>query len=81
MPAPIRERVPALLSGILGQPAEFFRDDLQLDDVPGWGSLKLMQVLLAVERETGARPRPEDVLDLVTVGDLVRLAERAGGPA
>jgi acyl carrier protein len=57
----------------------FLRDDLVLTpatsaaDVPGWDSIKQIEIIVAVEEKYGVRIRAREVDALRTVGDLVSL--------
>lgn len=43
------------------------------DQVPGWDSMKMVSIILAVERHFAIRLRSRDVDRLKTVGDLAEL--------
>ncbi len=43
------------------------------DQVPGWDSMKMVSIILAVERQFAIRLRSRDVDRLKTVGDLAEL--------
>ena len=57
----------------------FLRDDLVLTsatsaaDVPGWDSIKQIEIIVAVEEKYGVRIRAREVDALRNVGDLVSL--------
>ncbi len=46
------------------------------EDVEGWDSLSHVRLIMAVERGFKVTLPPGDVMDLMTVGDLVALIER-----
>ena len=50
-------------------------------DVVGWDSLKQVEIILAIESETGARFRSRDLDGLQNVGDLARIVLRETGGA
>ena len=72
-----RETVMADLTTVFRQ--VFGSDDLQLSetmtaaDVPGWDSLRMVAILVAVEEKFRIRLRSRDVDRLASVGDLIDL--------
>jgi len=73
--ANILEEVTTLLRDI------FARDDLVVTptttaaDVPGWDSMKQIEIIVAVEEKYGVRVKAREVDALRSVGDLVALID------
>jgi len=75
---------------VLAELTELFRDifvarDLVLTpqtsagDVPGWDSMKQIEINIAVEERYGFRLTSREVDAMRTVGDLIDLIERKAG--
>ena len=47
--------------------------DLKANDVPGWDSLAHVRIVIAAEREFGARFDTSEIVDLQNIGGLVQL--------
>lgn len=47
--------------------------------VPGWDSIRMMAIIVGVERHFGVRLRARDVEDLNNVGDIADLLRRKLG--
>ena len=71
----ISDRLTLLLRRELGLPAFDFRDDTKAFEVPGWDSLRHVELLAAIEAEYGLRFRSMEVLRLRSVGELQALIE------
>ena len=62
--------------------AELQLDDFPLQDetiapeIPGWDSLRHVQILAAVEKEYGIRFRTLEVIKLKNIGELQQLVDR-----
>lgn len=66
----------------------FLRDDLDVGpalsakDVPGWDSLKQIEILVATEEHFGVKFRTKEIDSLQNVGDLANLVlAKANGAA
>lgn len=76
----ISERLAMLLRRELHLDSFDFVDNTKAYDVPGWDSLKHVEILSAVEEEYGIRFRAVEVLRLKSIGDLQTLIDsRTGG--
>ncbi|WP_442756458.1 acyl carrier protein [Methylocystis sp. JAN1] len=57
----------------------FVRDDIALtpemtaEDVEGWDSFKMIEIVMAVESRFGIKVKSKELDELESVGDLVRL--------
>lgn len=47
--------------------------DIKANDVPGWDSLAHVRIVIAAEREFGARFDTSEIVDLQNIGELVKL--------
>jgi acyl carrier protein len=62
----------------------FFRDDIFLNyemsysEVPGWNSLKQIDIILCVEERFDLKFSSREIDDLLRVGDLVDLIMKGG---
>ena len=72
----ISERLATVLRRVLKLDEFEFRDDTQAFQVPGWDSLRHIELLTAVEEEYGIRFRALETLKLKNVGDLQTLVEK-----
>ena len=50
------------------------RDDMTMTDIPGWDSIRMIAILLAVEQRFGTPLRAAEVRKIRSVGDVARLA-------
>ena len=76
----ISDRLANLLRRELNLGTFDFTDSTQAYDVPGWDSLKHVEILAAVEQEYGVRFRAVEILRLKSIGDLQALIDsRTGG--
>jgi acyl carrier protein len=64
----------SLVTDEVGLPITAEHLDTDFDDVPGWDSVHLLTLMMALERSTGrAIPMPA-LLESPTLGDVYRLA-------
>jgi acyl carrier protein len=81
------ERVAAVVRQVFRRPDAVVTEATTADDIDGWDSVSHAILLLNVERAFGIRFVPAEVVDLDTIGDLVRAvdarlaADRKGWPA
>jgi len=57
------------------------RPDLTADEVDGWNSFKMIEIILAVESHFGLKVKSKELDDLENVGDLVTLIRKAKSAA
>jgi acyl carrier protein len=72
----ISTRLAELLRRELKLDAFEFTDDTKAFEVPGWDSLRHVELLSAIEREFGIRFKSLEVLKLQSVGDLQTLIDK-----
>lgn len=72
----ISDRLATLLRRVLTLDQFDFRDDTKAFQVPGWDSLRHVQILTTIEEEYGIRFRTLEVLRLKSVGDLQVLIDQ-----
>ena len=72
----ISERLATLLRRELTLPGFEFNRETKAYNVPGWDSLKHVELLAAIESEFGIRIRALEALKLESVGDLQALIDR-----
>lgn len=60
---------------VFGDDAPALRPDLSADSVPGWDSVKMVSIILAVEQHFSIRLRSREVDKLRNVGDLAALVK------
>lgn len=75
----ISDRLAALLRKVLKLETFEFQDETSAFHVPGWDSLRHIEVLSAVEREYAIRLRALEALRLKSVGDLQILIDKKTG--
>ena len=51
--------------------------DLTANEVEGWNSFKMIEIILAVESHFGMKVRSKELDELENVGDLVALVRKA----
>ena len=59
---------------------EATEESTRLADLRGWSSLGFMKVLVALEAQFQIRYQIEDLVGVVTVGDLCRFVDRTRKP-
>ncbi len=72
----VEERLKNLLRKTLNAPDLKVEDDTKAFTVPGWDSLKHVEILLAVQKEYEVHFRSTEVIRLKNVGDLQGLLKR-----
>jgi len=58
---------------VLKRPDLVIKSDTFLPQLPGWDSLKMMSVLVAIEKQFDFRFQAREVAQLKTFGDLAKL--------
>jgi acyl carrier protein len=76
----ISTRLATLLRTVLALEEFDFRDDTKAFQVPGWDSLRHVEILTTIEKEYGIRIRTLEALRLKSVGDLQVLIDQKGDP-
>lgn len=60
----------------LRMPMELVGNTLGVGDVPQWGSMAQMAIIVALQNKFGVKIPMEDLFDLTSVGDLVAEIEK-----
>lgn len=69
----IEQRLADVIRRVINNSDLVIDEDTQAFNVPGWDSLKHVEILLAVQDEYKIRIKPVEALKLKKVGDLQRL--------
>jgi acyl carrier protein len=72
----VNEGVHAILREVFAEGANFIGPDTIAADVPGWDSMKMITIILAVERRFEITLHNQDINKLRRVGDLIALVEQ-----
>jgi len=70
-----RERIAAILSGILGERVDPAREYTR-EEAASWDSLNHLRIVLALEEEFGVSVGAEEVVAIRSLSDLERIAQR-----
>ena len=71
--AEIYQGLTQVLQDVFGDPSLVATPELSADQVPGWDSVRMINIILAVEQHFGIRLRSKEIDQLKTVGDLAGL--------
>ena len=74
--AEIYEQLTEIMRDVLMQDDLVLRPDLSADQVEGWDSFKMIEIVMAVETRFGVKVQSKQLDSLERVGDLVDLIER-----
>lgn len=72
----VEERLQNVLRNSLKLPELSVTEETRAFTVPGWDSLKHVEILLAVQKEYKIHFRPTEVIKLKNVGDLQLLIDK-----
>ena len=71
----MRDQIIAVVSQVLGVPADSITDDTSPETVESWDSLRHMDLVLALEEAFAIRLTDERILGLLDVRSIVRTVE------
>ena len=71
----MRDQIIAVVSQVLGIPADSITDDTSPETVESWDSLRHMDLVLSLEEAFGIRLTDERILALLDVRSIVRTVE------
>ncbi len=71
----MRDQIIAVVSQVLGVPADSITDDTSPETVESWDSLRHMDLVLSLEEAFGIRLTDERILGLLDVRSIVRTVE------
>lgn len=72
----ISEIVKEIVSDVLQVQIGRITLELSIGDVPQWGSMAQMAIIIALQNKFGVKIPMEDLFDLTSVGDLVMEIEK-----
>ena len=67
------EKVEGLLAEVLEIPAVAITDDLAMEDVDVWDSLKHMELVVSLEQNFGIQLSFDDIVAMQSVGEIKRV--------
>lgn len=68
--------VKSVVANELKMPITQVQSTLGVGDVPQWGSMAQMAIIVALQNKFGVKIPMEDLFDLTTVGDLISEVEK-----
>ena len=71
----IYDRLTEIFHDVFGDDTLVLTPGLTADDVPGWDSMRMITILVAVEERLGVKLRSREVNGLACVGDLAAIVE------
>jgi acyl carrier protein len=77
----IYEQLTEIIRDVLMNFDLVLRPDLTAQEVDGWNSYKMIEIILAVESHFGLKVKSKELDDLENVGDLVTLIRKAKSAA
>ena len=72
------ERLSSILQAVFQVPDADLNDDASPLTLPGWDSLKHIQLILALEGEYGVRLSPDDAMQMQSVGLIKAILREKG---
>ncbi|GBQ64092.1 hypothetical protein AA103196_0780 [Ameyamaea chiangmaiensis NBRC 103196] len=66
-----------ILSGLFRVDPASIQESTTAADIPGWDSLQMVNIILSVQRRFGITFRNRDIDEVMNVGDLAALIDRA----
>jgi len=67
------ERLEKVFRVVFDDPALQIRDEYKADDIPGWDSLRHINLIVSIEEEFDIRFSTAEIASLACVGDFKRL--------
>jgi acyl carrier protein len=77
----IYEQLTEIIRDVLMNYDLVLRPDLTANEVDGWNSFKMIEIVMAVESHFGMKVRSKELDELDNVGDLVALIRKAKSAA
>jgi acyl carrier protein len=77
----IYEQLTEIIRDVLMNFDLVLRPDLTANEVDGWDSYKMIEIILAVESHFGMKVKSKELDELENVGDLVALIRKAKSAA
>jgi acyl carrier protein len=73
----IYEQLTEIIRDVLMNFDLVLRPDLTANEVDGWNSFKMIEIIVAVESHFGLKVKSKDLDEMENVGDLVTLIRKA----
>jgi acyl carrier protein len=73
----IYEQLTEIIRDVLMNFDLVLRPDLTANEVDGWNSFKMIEIIMAVESHFGLKVKSKELDDMENVGDLVTLIRKA----
>ena len=73
----IYEQLTEIIRDVLMNFDLVLRPDLTANEVDGWNSYKMIEIIMAVESHFGLKVKSKELDDMENVGDLVTLIRKA----
>lgn len=77
----IYEQLTEIIRDVLMNFDLVLRPDLTAEEVEGWNSFKMIEIIIAVESQFGLKVKSKELDELENVGDLVALIRKAKSAA
>lgn len=74
----MEQDVETLVAEVLQVPAAIINDDLAMQDVDVWDSLKHMELIVSLEQTFGLQLSFEEIVTMQTVGNIKRVLKERG---
>ena len=74
----LQRRVATIVSSILTIPVESVTPETSSDDVESWDSVRHMHLVLALEQEFGVSFDDDQVVAMLSIGEIARQLESLG---
>ena len=62
-----------LISGVLNGPPPRLTEDLELSDIPGWDSMAMVRLVVAIEQRLDRQLGDSEIENIETVADVEKL--------
>ena len=67
------------MAEILEVGVETLADDMSIEDIPEWDSMRYLEVLMGLGKKYGIKYTREELIDVETVGDMLELTKEKIG--
>ena len=74
----MEQNVETLVAEVLQVPAAIVNDDLAMQDVDVWDSLKHMELIVSLEQTFGLQLSFEEIVTMQSVGNIKRVLKERG---
>jgi acyl carrier protein len=77
----MQEQLLALIAEMLDLPANDVRLDMRREQTDEWDSMNHLRLVTAIESECGVSFSMDEIVELQTPGDILRIIQARGGSA